>query len=387
MGPKAFIINGLKDSQPTPKKAIDTRFCNPKDFRMPNATESTTGFVKVAECLYRYQSSGTYFALVKRKGKQIRKSLKTQDRKLANRRLKELREKAELLTASGEERKLPFEVIAQRWLDSHKGHLKASAEARIGRNIKELKKWFEGMPIADITQRDCEEWAIKRGTGIAASTFNKDAEVLKTIFNYAMESGYLLDNPARFIKRRRVANKEILIPRREEFPSLLEGLEKEGAKGRNAVLLVKLLAYSGMRLGEATRIIWREVDFKGKRFTVTGGDVGTKNKEPRIVPLFPQLEAFLKELHAERKPNPTDRIISIDSAKTAIQSACRAKGLPHFTHHSLRHYFVSNAIEKGVDFKTIAAWVGHRDGGLLVAKTYGHLRDTHSMEMAKLMTE
>jgi hypothetical protein len=44
---------------------------------------------------------------------------------------------------------------------------------------------------------------------------------------------------------------------------------------------------------------------------------------------------------------------------------------------------VSNAIEAGVDFKTIAAWVGHKDGGLLVAKTYGHLRDTHSFEMAQ----
>jgi hypothetical protein len=37
----------------------------------------------------------------------------------------------------------------------------------------------------------------------------------------------------------------------------------------------------------------------------------------------------------------------------------------------LRHYFVSNAIEAGVDFKTIAVWVRHKDGGLLVAKTYG----------------
>jgi site-specific recombinase XerD len=53
--------------------------------------------------------------------------------------------------------------------------------------------------------------------------------------------------------------------------------------------------------------------------------------------------------------------------------ACKAASLPDFTHHRLRHYFVSNAIEAGVDFKTIAAWVGHKDGGLLVAKTYGQL--------------
>jgi hypothetical protein len=42
--------------------------------------------------------------------------------------------------------------------------------------------------------------------------------------------------------------------------------------------------------------------------------------------------------------------------------------------------------EAGIDFKAIAGWLGHKDGGLLVAKTYGHLRDEHSAEMAKRMT-
>ena len=53
----------------------------------------------------------------------------------------------------------------------------------------------------------------------------------------------------------------------------------------------------------------------------------------------------------------------------------------------MRHYFCSNAIEAGIDFKVIAGWLGHKDGGILVAKTYGHLRDTHSFEMAKRMTQ
>jgi len=35
------------------------------------------GFVKVVGCLYRYQSTGSYYALVKRGGKQFRKSLNT----------------------------------------------------------------------------------------------------------------------------------------------------------------------------------------------------------------------------------------------------------------------------------------------------------------------
>ncbi|MGE4179502.1 MAG: tyrosine-type recombinase/integrase [Limisphaerales bacterium] len=88
----------------------------------------------------------------------------------------------------------------------------------------------------------------------------------------------------------------------------------------------------------------------------------------------------------EGDSDPGTRIIPIGDAKRAIDTACRKAGLPHFHHHAFRHFFVSNAIEHGIDFKTIAAWVGHKDGGVLVAKTYGHLRNAHSTEMAKRMT-
>jgi len=46
-------------------------------------------FHRVAENLYRLEQSGGYYALVKRGDKQFRKSLKTKDRKLAERRLAE----------------------------------------------------------------------------------------------------------------------------------------------------------------------------------------------------------------------------------------------------------------------------------------------------------
>ncbi len=107
------------------------------------------------------------------------------------------------------------------------------------------------------------------------------------------------------------------------------------------------------------------------------------------MPLFPALRGFLERLHAERQPPPVQPdhfVVRIASAKRALETACTKAGLPDFTHHTFRHYFVSNAIEAGIDFKTIAAWVGHKDGGLLVARTYGHLRDVHSYEMAKRMT-
>lgn len=49
--------------------------------------------------------------------------------------------------------------------------------------------------------------------------------------------------------------------------------------------------------------------------------------------------------------------------------------------------FITRAIERGVDVKTIAQWQGHRDGGLLILKTYSHVRPVHSQRMAQLMSD
>jgi hypothetical protein len=56
-----------------------------------NESETATGnatpaFKNVGENLYRHTPSGNYYALLKRNGKQFRRSLKTNDRALASRR-------------------------------------------------------------------------------------------------------------------------------------------------------------------------------------------------------------------------------------------------------------------------------------------------------------
>jgi hypothetical protein len=36
-----------------------------------------------------------------------------------------------------------------------------------------------------------------------------------------------------------------------------------------------------------------------------------------------------------------------------------------------------------VDIPTVSRWLGHKDGGALCMKTYGHLRDEHSLSQAQ----
>ena len=57
--------------------------------------------------------------------------------------------------------------------------------------------------------------------------------------------------------------------------------------------------------------------------------------------------------------------------------------LPWVGFHDLRHYFVSMAVMSSIDFRTIAEWLGHQDGGMLVGKVYGHLLPEHRKRMAE----
>ena len=60
--------------------------------------------------------------------------------------------------------------------------------------------------------------------------------------------------------------------------------------------------------------------------------------------------------------------------------------LPGVGFHDLRHLFCSFCVMAGIDFMTIAGWAGHKDGGVLIGKVYGHLLDAHRQKMAARLT-
>ena len=67
----------------------------------------------------------------------------------------------------------------------------------------------------------------------------------------------------------------------------------------------------------------------------------------------------------------------VHECQGAINTACTNLGIARFTHHDLRHLFATRCIESGVDIPTVSRWLGHKDGGALAMKVYGHLRDQH----------
>ena len=114
---------------------------------------------------------------------------------------------------------------------------------------------------------------------------------------------------------------------------------------------------------------------------------GTKNWELRRVPLIPDARALFERMRSERQGEPLDaRVFLVGECQKALDHACNKVSIERITHHDLRHLFATRCIESGVDIPTVSRWLGHKDGGALAMKTYGHLRREHSIAQAQRVT-
>lgn len=163
--------------------------------------------------------------------------------------------------------------------------------------------------------------------------------------------------------------------------------------GQQLADYLRFLAFSGAREKEALRVKWADADFERERVTI-GADRLTKNWESRMVEFNPQLAALLSEMRQRRAPDSSwlfpsplrgPRDEHARSFRESLKIARKAAGLEWVGFDDLRHYFCSMCVMAGIDFMTIAAWLGHKDGGILVGKVYGHLLDEHRQKAAKLV--
>jgi integrase len=103
--------------------------------------------------------------------------------------------------------------------------------------------------------------------------------------------------------------------------------------------------------------------------------------------MIPEMRQFLEQLRNERlTEGSTTPVVEVRECQISMDRAAKTVGMTRITHHDLRHLFATRCIESGVDIPTVSRWLGHRDGGALAMKVYGHLRDQHSTAMAQKVT-
>jgi integrase len=347
--------------------------------------------------LIRYVPSGTFFARLRVAGKLIRQSLKTDVLSIAKLRLadfeKNEREAVET-RATASKGRMTFGdcVTVFKTQTEASSLLKPSAKLYRAEAVNSILKSWPGLGALDVRRvnpGDCNTWAAKFSSQYSATRFNGAVGVLRAVFKVAEDAGALFRNPAQTIKRAKVRSSRPALPSADQFERFVR--EIENAKGRDSqkcAELVRFLAYGGFRISEARNITWADCDFEKGEIVVRGdSETGTKNWSVRRVPMIPEMKSLLERLrpdHAgEKVATP---VMSVRECIGAMKRAAKVVGMAQITHHDLRHLFATLCIESGVDIPTVSRWLGHKDGGALAMRVYGHLRDQHSVAMAQKVT-
>jgi integrase len=177
------------------------------------------------------------------------------------------------------------------------------------------------------------------------------------------------------LKRRRLNCREFTPPGPSQFTAFLAALD--ALPRTHAGLITRFYCFTGLRYEEGMALTWAHV--QPERIDVPGAV--TKSGKGRSVPLVPGAQIVLDQLRALKVPG--GRVLPQQHPRKAMEIAAQKAGLGHWSPHLCRHYFATCCIQGGVDMPTVARWLGHQDGGALLARTYFHLADSHSRDMAQ----
>ena len=138
---------------------------------------------------------------------------------------------------------------------------------------------------------------------------------------------------------------------------------------------------AGLGSAEINKLTWQDIDFeKGQMWVYR-----KKTKTNYLYTLHALVIPFLKGLKAKKKPAPTDRLFKVRTPREAFYSACRALKLQAFDLRSLRRVHMSLCMMSKIPAFVVAQNQGHRDGGILVQKTYNSIQPQFVVsEVAKL---
>lgn len=346
--------------------------------------------LKNGEIRYEFQ---VYLGTDEATGKQMRttrRGFKTKkEAELALARIK-------LQVASGEfrkERAETFKEVYELWLLQYENTVEQSTfvktvslfDNHILPSIGEYK--IEKITV-DICQKAVNDWAKK------LKNISKVKAYASRVFNFAVKRDFVQKNPFDLVELPRKRNKplpdetdEKNFYTREQLIEFLSCLEKE--TNVKAYVLFRLLAFSGMRKGEALALTWRDINFNTKEIRINKAlsrgknsklyIKSTKTNEARTIKMDEKTMGVLRMWKKKQKEDyfklgfntskPSQLVFSNEKNEFIQPSKTREwmlyvqekYNLKKVTTHGLRHTHCSLLFEAGATLKEVQDRLGHSD--------------------------
>lgn len=246
-----------------------------------------------------------------------------------------------------------------------------------------------GYPLRDLTPEVVARFRadLARG-GVGDATIRKTLSILQGILQRAVEWHRLPANAAKAVRKPVQRRARVVDPPSPLAVELMRAQLRERGRLRDATL-VCLLAYAGLRPGEALALEWRHVRERTilvESAVALGAVAETKTRQTRTVQLLPPLASDLAEWRlASGRPDARALLFPGREGKPWADHDWRnwrrrifaplaaSVGLGSARPYDLRHAFCSLLIAEGRSVVEIARQAGHAPA--MTLDTYGHVID------------
>ncbi len=249
----------------------------------------------------------------------------------------------------------------------------------------------------------------RAGRPLSPSTIRRTHGILHRALNQGVRWGWLGRNPASAASPPRVPTPDIRPPSPAQLAKLFAAA---GEADPDLADFILLAAATGARRSELVALRWSDVELDTGRLTVRRGVVtgpdglvvkDTKTHAARRVSLDAGCVATLlahRERAAERATvcgielSPDGYVFSAevdggvpwypDSASRSFTRLCRRTGVVGVRLHDLRHYVATRLLAAGVDVRTVAGRLGHRNASTTL-NVYSHFLAEADRDAADLL--
>jgi integrase len=295
----------------------------------------------------------------------------------------------EILERAGDEPLDNFttETWLSEWLATKKATRGQKTGERYGKPIKDFLRHLgtrASLPLHAVTPKDVRSFRdAERKLGKSPVTVNLAHRTVAAALGAAVKMGYIPTNPATAVDY--LSTHEAKVQKEtftlEEIARLLEAAPSDDWRG-----VILLAAFAGIRLGDALRMKWGNIDLEASGITFTPSKTARIGKKLTL-PIHPEVEAFLLKHPTGASDNTPlfpslahisvsgelgastafRRIIERAGVATGIARKAKEGGAGHSvsarTFHSLRHGFVTALAHANVAVELRQKLAGHASEG------------------------
>ncbi len=292
-----------------------------------------------------------------------------------------------------------FSEWAWRWLDGQI-HLRPASVRRYASMLRNhLIPCFGGLPLTRVAPSHVRAWVGSLSATHAPYTVRHIFSLLNTILDAAVFDGLLARNPC---ARTPLPEKKPAHPRSYLTPEEVERIVDSITRRYEAFVI--LGAYTGLRWGEIAGLHLNDIDFLGRKLSVTravaqdGGRhylAEPKTAASRRTIAVPSSVVEVLSRHVREFPSESGFVFTgarggmmryPDFYRFHWRPATHRAGLPEAKFHELRHSHASWLISAGQSVKVIQERLGHSSASTTL-DTYAHLMDGMDGQAALLLDE